>query len=34
MNEYGFLENDPAVIDYARRLASYYETDLSKYDNL
>lgn len=34
MGDYGFLPNDPASVEYARKLADFYETDLSKYDNL
>lgn len=34
MGDYGFLSNDPASVEYARKLADFYETDLSKYDNL
>lgn len=34
MEDFGFLKNDPGVVEYAKRLADFYETDLAKYDNL
>ena len=34
MGDFGFLSDDPASVEYARKLANFYETDLSKYDNL
>lgn len=33
MVKFGFLESDPGLVNYAKALSDFYETDLSRYDN-